>query len=571
MADDAAKRPHGRPTAPQLQLDDLQAQVGRVRATRDQIHTLLDAVLGVGSDLDLDAVLRRITESAVTLVDAEYGALGVLGEEGRIRQFIPVGMEEDTITAIGHYPEGRGILGLLIREPEPLRLADLGEHPDSVGFPKAHPPMTTFLGAPVRVRERVFGNLYLTDKRGGAEFDDDDEAVLRTLAAAAGVAIDNARLYDDARRRERWLAAGSDLTRALLSGAAGAEVLRSVTATVRELAGADLVTLALPVNGGDLVIEAADGIGAEQVHGLALSGTSLAAKVYHSGETIISAALSSDPRAEDGGASRVALGSGFLIPLGTREHVRGVLQVANRPGGPDFPDAAVAMIGSFADQAAVALEIADRRRDAEEVLVLNDRDRIARDLHDVTIQRLFANGLSLQAALARLTDRPEAASRVQGVVDDLDGTIKMVRSTVYALRERGRPGGAGLRAKLLAETDRACESLGCTPALRMTGLVDTAVPAGHADHLLAVLREALANAARHAHATAVEVTAEATDTHLRLRVADNGRGIAPAATRRSGLANLQQRAAQLGGTCTLTSNQPTGTILEWTAPLAADE
>ncbi|WP_328690300.1 histidine kinase [Streptomyces phaeochromogenes] len=225
------------------------------------------------------------------------------------------------------------------------------------------------------------------------------------------------------------------------------------------------------------------------------------------------------------------------------------------------------MIASFADQAAVALEIADRRHDAEEVLVLNDRDRIARDLHDVTIQRLFANGLSLQAALARLADRSEVASRVQGVVDDLDGTIKMVRPTVFALRERDRPGGAGLRAKLLAETDRAAASLGCTPALRMTGLLDTAVPAGHADHLLAVLGEALANTARHAHATAVEVT----DSELRLRVADNGRGIAQDVTRRSGLANLQQRAAQLAGTCTLTPNQPTGTILEWTAPLAADE
>ena len=236
MAESPAQGRKGGPAAPQLRLDELleglQAQVEQVRATRDRVHTLLDAVLSIGTDLDLDVVLRRITESAVTLVDAQYGALGVLGEEGKIRQFITVGMDESTIEEIGHYPEGKGILGLLIREPEPLRLPDLGRHHDSVGFPAGHPPMTTFLGAPVRVRDQVFGNLYLTDKRGGAEFDDDDEAVLRTLAAAAGVAIDNARLYENSRRREQWLAASSDLTRSLLSGTDPDQVLYKVASTV---------------------------------------------------------------------------------------------------------------------------------------------------------------------------------------------------------------------------------------------------------------------------------------------------------------------------------------------------
>lgn len=571
----AAGRKDG-PAAPQLRLDELleglQAQVAQVRATRDRVHTLLDAVLAIGSDLDLDVVLRRITESAVAVVDAEYGALGVVGEEGRIKQFITVGVDEDTIKAIGHYPEGEGILGLLIREPEPLRLADLGTHPESVGFPEGHPPMTTFLGAPVRVRDRVFGNLYLTDKRGGAQFDDEDEAVLRTLAAAAGVAIDNARLYEDTRRRERWLAASSELTRSLLSGTNPDQVLHQIATTVRSLSGADLVTVAVPIDGGDeLVIEAAEGEGAERVRGLVLPATTLAAKVYHSNERISSSALSQEPQEGGGSAALLELGAGFLLPLGGRGHARAVLQVANLPGGEDFSDATMTMIGGFADQAALALEIAEHRREAEHLLVLTDRDRIARDLHDLAIQRLFASGLTLNSVLGRISDRPEAAERVQRVVDDLDDTIKTVRTTIYALRERDRSEGrGGLRAKLLSETDQAAESLGFSPALRMTGLLDTGVPAGHADQLLAVLRETLSNAARHAHATAVEVTAETDGSRLRLRVSDNGRGIDPAVTRRSGLDNLHRRATDLGGSLTLTPNEPTGTLVEWTVPLPAE-
>ncbi len=578
MAESPAEERRGTPAAPQLRLDELleglQAQVAQVRATRDRVHTLLDAVLAIGSGLDLDVVLRRITESAVALVDAEYGALGVVGEGGRIKQFITVGVDEETIRRIGRYPEGRGILGLLIREPKPLRLADLGGHAESVGFPEGHPPMTTFLGAPVRVRDRVFGNLYLTDKRGGAQFDDEDEAVLRTLAAAAGVAIDNARLYEDTRRREQWLAASSDLTRSLLSGTDPDQVLHQVATTVRTLAGADVVTVAVPFDGGDeLVIEAADGRGAEQVRGLVLPATTLAAKVYHSNERIISSALSHEPQEGGGSAARLDLGAGFLLPLGGREHVRGVLQVANLPGGEEFSEATMTMISGFADQAALALEIAEHRREAEQLLVLTERDRIARDLHDLAIQRLFASGLTLNSVLGRLTDRPELAGRVQRVVDDLDDTIKTVRTTIYALRERDRADGrSGLRATLLSETDQAAETLGFSPALRMTGLLDTDVPAGHADQLPAVLREALSNAARHAHATAVEVTAETDGTRLRLRVADNGRGIDPAVTRRSGLDNLRRRATDLGGSLTITPNEPSGTVVEWTVPLpsAAD-
>jgi two-component system, NarL family, sensor histidine kinase DevS len=559
-------------TSPQLRLDELldglQQQVQHVRAARDRMRTLLDAVLAVGSDLDLEVVLHRIVESAVALVDARYGALGVLGEEGTIIQFITVGIDEETIARIGNYPRGEGILGHLIHHPEPLRLARLADHPESVGFPAGHPPMTSFLGAPIRVRDEVFGNLYLTDKQGGAEFDADDEAVLRTLAAAAGVAIDNARLYNDARRKQQWLAASDELTRSLLAGRDPAEVLESVAATVRELAAADLVTLAVPVSAsGELVVEVASGTRAQEVRGLVLPATTLAAKVFASGETVTSDAVSADPRVEGGSSSVVDLGPAFYVPLGTPDHVRGVLLVANVPGGPVFPDAVVDMVTGFGNQAALTLEVAEHRRDTERMLVLTDRDRIARDLHDLVIQRLFAGALTLQSTLGRVGDRPQVSERIQRVVDDLDDTIKVIRSTIYGLQESDRNRAGGLRAKLVAATDRAIETLGFAPALRMTGLLDTDVPSEYAEHLLAVLGEALSNAARHAHASAVDIGVEVGGGTLRLRVTDNGRGMDPAVIRRSGLANLRKRAEDLGGHFEASPNQPGGTALEWSVPL----
>ncbi|MGW2700076.1 sensor histidine kinase [Streptomyces sp. NPDC001340] len=550
-------------------LSELQEHVERVRGGRDRMHTLLDAVMAIGSDLDLEDLLRRIVQSAVDLVDATYGALGVLGEEGTIRQFITVGMDEAAIAKVGHYPEGRGILGLLIREPQPLRLDHLGEHPASVGFPPGHPPMRTFLGAPVQVRGKVFGNLYLTDKRGGLAFDADDEVVLQSLAAAAGVAIDNARLYDGSRHRERRLSASADMTRALLSGTPPEEILRSLADTVRQMTESDLVTLARPVrDGSDLIVEAAAGERADEVLGLALPATTLAAKVFTTGEPITSESLSDDPRAAGGSASAVRLGPAFFVPVGDSEGVRGVLLVANVPGRPSFSDAAFDMVLTFADQAALVLKIAEHRRESEQLTLLGDRDRIARDMHDQVIQRLFADGLTLQAVLGHVRDQPTAVERIQRVVDDLDDTIKIIRSTIFGLQHRGRQErSGGLRAELLGLTDEATRVLGFAPALRMTGLLDTDVPATHAGHLLAVLREALTNAARHAEATTVEVTAEAFDRTLRLTVADNGRGVDPAVTRRSGLANLRSRAEELGGTFDVARRDPSGTLLEWTVPL----
>ncbi|MDI2125441.1 sensor histidine kinase [Yinghuangia seranimata] len=568
-----ARKGAERPPIPRMRLDELldelQAHIGVVRATRDRVHTLLEAVLAVGSDLELETVLRRIVESAVSLVDARYGALGVIGDEERLARFLPVGMTSETIAKIGPFPAGRGILGLVIRDPHPIRLHEISEHADSFGFPANHPPMHTFLGVPIRIRDEVFGNLYLTEKRGGADFDEDDEAVLRTLAAAAGVAIDNARLYDQATRREQWLTAASELTRSLLSGADPSDVLRTFAGTVREMAGADLVTVAVSVPGtDDLVVDAADGDAADELRGLVLSsGTTLAGKVYTSGETAVSDNLSEDPRVQESAVNDAyrGLGAAFMLPLGTSDHVRGVLQVIAHVGRPAFPEATVAMVTGFASHAALALEIAERRREAELLTTFQDRDRIARDLHDVAIQRLFATGMSLQG-VTRMVDRPEAVDLIMRNVDDLDETIRLIRSTIFSLKARERGKAAGLRSRVLQLADHAAEQLGFTPTLRLEGLLDTAVPEEMGDHILAVIREALSNVARHAHATRVEVSLEATPTEVGITVTDNGVGMPTERERSSGLANLAARAAELHGDFDVVPRDGgKGTVLSWRA------
>jgi signal transduction histidine kinase len=361
---------------------------------------LLDAVMTVGSGLDLESVLRHIVDSAVGLVDARYGALGVLDETGtQLSQFITVGLGDEERRAIGELPKGHGILGLLIVDPRPIRLPDLHEHPDSFGFPPNHPPMKSFLGVPIHVRGQVFGNLYLTDKTTAEVFTDVDEELVVALASAAGVAIENARLHQ----------------------------------RVRDLA------------------------------------------------------------------------------------------------------------------------------------LLEDRERIARDLHDTVIQRLFATGLRLEGAL-RLVQRPEVAERISGAVEDLDLTVKHIRTAIFGLEvSRAVPGG--LRQRALGLAADAAGALGFEPRVLFEGPVDTA-PENIATEALAVLREALTNVARHARATRVDIHI-AVDGDLALRVADNGEGI-PAGGRIGGrgLRNMAARAERLGGSMNAGPGAEAGTVIQWRVPIS---
>ena len=522
----------GRPELlPHLKLDELlaelQARLQAVLATRDRMRGLLEAVVAIGSGLDLESTLRRIVETAVGLVDATYGALGVIGEDNRLAEFIPVGLNEDEIQRIHHWPEGRGLLGLLIEDPQPLRLANMAAHPASSGFPDGHPPMRSFLGVPVRVRDEVFGNLYLTNKRGGGEFTEDDEAVLLALGAAAGVAVENARLYEAARRQQRWIQASAEVTTRLLSGSAPAEVLADVTRQILELSGADLVALALPdEEGRRLTVTHAEGEGADATRGLVLpAGQSLSGQVLASGEAVTSADFAADERVAAAARDAMSqIGPAVLFPLGAPGNVRGVLTVGRLHGAAPFPHALADVVASFAAQAGVALELDTSRAEAERLSLYEDRDRIARDLHDLVIQRLYATGMSLEGTMPMIT-RPEVASRITNAVDAMDETIKEIRATIFALQARATADEPDVRGDIVDLVEEMTPLLGFAPSLRLGAGLGGQIRPEVAEQALAALREALSNAARHAGATRVDVTVDVdADGLLNVQVTDNGSG-----------------------------------------------
>ncbi|MCC5576414.1 GAF domain-containing protein [Microtetraspora sp. AC03309] len=550
---------------PRMRLDDLlaelQSRLEAVLATRDRVHSLLEAVVSVGSELDLETVLHRIVEAATALVNASYGALGVIGDESTLVQFVPVGLSEEEIARIEHWPHGLGLLGLLIKEPQSLRLRDIADHPESYGFPAGHPPMRSFLGVPIRVRDEIFGNLYLTEKRNG-EFDEEDEAIVTALATAAGVAIENARLYEETRRREAWLEVSSEVTTSLLSGADPHDVLVTLARRTREMTDADVATISFGATPEVLRVEIAEGLGAEELLGIELAAEdTVAGLVLRTAEPQVA-----DIRSCPGKAPVGKAGPSLSVPLGKGRNVRGVLGLGKRGGRLPFSSADLRMVQALAGQAAVALELAEARKDAERLGLLEDRDRIAKDLHDVVIQRLFAAAMTLMSVV-RLVEKPEVTGRVQHVVDELDATIRQIRSTIFALHTPREEAATTVRGQLMDLVESARGHLGFMPGVLLEGALDTVVTPKLADHLLAVLREALSNVVRHAHATEVNVTVDARDGALLLEVGDNGVGV-PEEGRRSGLRNLAERAEILGGTFEVVRREPRGTCLRWRVPLS---
>jgi GAF domain-containing protein len=323
-------------------------------AIHERYERLLEAGLALAGELSLPVALQRIVELAADLAGARYGALGVLGRDGRISEFVTTGVTASERAAIGHIPVGRGILGVLIDDARPLRLHDLAEDPRSVGFPPNHPPMRSFLGVPVTARGRVYGNLYLTEKRGGEDFDADDERALVLLAAQAGVAIENAHLYEEAQDRAQRLEAIRAITTAILAGTDSGELLALVTHHARALAGADLATLALPAEAGRLRIEAADGLLADELRGSSfpVEGT-VTGEVLRTGKAVALQDASADER----GAQpivRPGVGPALFVPLAVRGSILGSLTVANASGGEPLRDADVQLVETFAEQAAVA-------------------------------------------------------------------------------------------------------------------------------------------------------------------------------------------------------------------------
>jgi signal transduction histidine kinase len=510
-------------------------------------QALLDAVMAISSDLDLHSVLTRIVESATALTGARYGALGVVGGDDELVEFVTTGLTDTERTRIGDLPHGRGILGLLISDPHPIRLLDLASHPASYGFPPNHPPMSSFLGVPVHIRGSVFGNLYLTEKRGGGEFTDSDERLAIALASAAGLVIENARAYGLSERRRQWLEAAAELTDSLQPPIEWDIALEQISRTARRVA----LARAAAVVGPDGVVRA---LAAEP-----LDVASVTATVESVLEKVDRTALS-DPVDVDLGDLTAT-----VVPLRSRLTRTSLLVTVFDPAGlrrRDVDDRA--LLTSFADHAALALDRAQAVSDREELAVTSDRERIARDLHDVVIQRLFAIGMQLQAASLRgATD--DVRERLEQAVLDLDGTIRDVRTTIFQLQTHG---SGSLRADLRTLVGDYVPVLGFSPTVRTSGPVDTAVTGPLRDQLLPVLREALSNVARHAHATRAEVQLMVSDGDLCLVVQDDGVGMHPDASH-SGLRNARRRADALGGVLELADAEPQGTVLRWRVPLAA--
>lgn len=510
-------------------------------------RALLDAVVAISSDLDLHSVLNRIVVSACRITGAQYGALGVIGNNGDLIDFVTSGLTDEEHAAIGELPRGHGILGLLIQQPQPLRLRDLQAHPASFGFPANHPPMQRFLGVPVRIRGTVFGNLYLTEKAGGAMFTEQDELLVDALARAAGFVIDNARSFAQSERRRQWLEASAQIVEALQPPVDLEDALRKIVVGARQVSGAVAVAV-LRRHEDAYSVAAAEGPAVAVLEELI---DAVGEQIERSESDVELVVV---PRGEDGTV--------VLVPLRAHLAAAGVLLVAFGAGRGTLEAAEAEMLGSFADQASLALDRAQAVTDREELMLVADRDRIARDLHDLVIQRLFATGLQLQGA-RRMAVADEVKHRLDTAVADLDVTIRDIRSTIFGLQHVRHD---SLRADVHAVAKEYVPVLGFTPLVRTSGPVDTAVPEVIGAQMLAVLREALSNVARHASAKAAVVEVEATDGEATLRVTDDGEGL-PANRRESGLRNVRRRAAELGGTVRFLDEEPHGTRLEWSVPL----
>lgn len=569
---------------PGLQLDELLTQlIARaqdVQAAHSRLRGLLRANNMIIGDLALPVVLRRIVQAACQLVHARYGALGVVAPDGGLEQFIHVGMDAELVGRIGHLPEGKGLLGALIENPQPIRLRTISDDPRSVGFPAEHPPMDSFLGVPIRVRDAVFGNLYLACRKGG-EFTEEDQELVSSLAGTAGVAIENARLFEQARRRQNWLQASTDITQQLLASE-GEEPLRVIAWRTQQMADADAVTVVLPVTGTDqLMVEVATGAGAEQMTALSypMAGT-LSMHVLETGVAALVADMTDEQVYTVHLSEVVPIGALMALPLAGSHGTRGVLLVARLYGRPRFTDADLEMATTFANHAAIALELSDARADQQRVVLLEDRDRIARDLHDHVIQRLFGAGLTVESVAASLRDSA-AGEQLAQVVGDIDDTIRQIRSSIFRLRGPIAVGTSQVRIRLLDLIGELSPLLGFEPQVTFTGSVDLLVTDEMLDDLEAVLREGLTNVARHAQASRAQVSVVVGGGELRTEIIDNGVGLSNS-SRRSGLANLRDRAVVHGGAFEIispvhhatrsadglaTEASTGGTLLRWKIPL----
>ncbi|MFJ2541771.1 GAF domain-containing protein [Microbacterium sp. NPDC087589] len=524
-----------------------------------RLRSLLRANQAVVEDIELEHVLRHIAEAAVALVEAQYGALGVIDRDGGLEQFIHVGMKEEVAQQIGHLPEGLGILGAVIESEHPIRLDDLGEDSRSVGFPAHHPPMRSFLGVPIRVRGEIYGNLYLTNPAAGS-FSEEDEELVLALASTAAIAIDNARRFEESRRLQRLSGALAEINAALLSPDAG-DVFGVLAERVAILVDADVVCIVVsdPLT-EDYRIETARGSGAESLEGAEVpADTSLISAAMTGGGVVVADGVTGilSEQQQDNGGSTVA------VPLIVTGAPVGALCVTRDESGRRFSPEDLSTLAEFAAQAGLVLALAQARGDRQRLDLIEERARIARDLHDNVIQRLFGTGLGLQALAARL---PAHAAAISAQVAEIDAAIADFRTAIFTLQTSDPE---SVRHRLIDVANDLAPLLQSPPRIAFAGPVDLLVTGSLADDIIAVVREALSNVARHAHAHSVEISVSATASLVTVLVEDDGVGVPEKLPRSSGTANLRMRAHAHGGACEIERRSAGGTRIRWRVPLGS--
>ncbi|GAA1436768.1 two-component system sensor histidine kinase [Microlunatus lacustris] len=545
-------------------LHELVGRAGELNVSRERLHHLMRANVEIVGEFSLALVLRHAVDSARELVDARYAALAVFDAEGNLEHFLHVGLDAETVAAIGGLPTFRGLLGGVLDDPRPIRLGDVAEDPRSTGYPRHHPEMTSFLGLPIHSGDEVFGTLYLTDREGG-EFTAEDVELVTAFAATAGTAIEKARLHEQAQVRQRWLLASAEISGMLLAPDSGSDPLQVIIEKICELADADLATLVLPAEEPErFEVVVATGRGSDQLRGMRSSEENTMVEQAMTTGRGSRVDVVEDQHGFEGHVSRVAQVSPLMtVPLSGRRGAQGAIIVGRLSGRRGFTAADLELAEAFGIHAAIARELASARADQQRLSLMKDRSRIARDLHDHVIQRLFAAGLTMQS-LTRIEGVPDLTDRLDCVIANIDATIRQIRTSIHQL-ESAESSPTDVTSVVLEIVDQLSPHLGFTPSVQFYGPLETVVAAAPTDAIAAVVREAVTNAAKHAEATALEVDLRLDGHQLTVDVSDDGVGLgANDEPRRSGLNNLERRADIWGGTLTLTANDPHGTRLVWT-------
>ncbi len=560
-----------------LELDELLIQlIGRAQdvvATRDHLKGLLHAIRLVTAELALPVVLRQIVRSARALVDASCATLEVVGGDSGLAQFVQDGQVPETASGTDAPPWRARVLDVLIETPRLLRLVDVRSHVPLLGPPE-HPSLDSFLAVPIRIKGEVCGGLCLTDKAAGGQFTSEDEELVTALAATAGAAIQNARLFEELSRRQRWQEATARITTALLSTPESADALRLVMTEGCRLVDADdaTITRSVPQREEDFEVVAAVGETAGRMAGTTMTTPGSVTALVRTHGPVAFRDVQADVRVPLDGSPHPGLGPVIAVPLASAERPSLVLMLARGRGREPFTNADLDLITHFGEHVARALDLARARADSERVRVFEDRDRIARDMHDHVIGRLFGAGMSAHG-LARWIVDPAGRRKLAGLVDELDAVVRDIRTSIYAL-DHDAEQVWGLPARVQQVVSEAVGYLGFAPRVRIDSGIDLPARSLIADHLLAVLREALANVARHAGATAAQVTVTGGAT-LDLLITDNGRGVpgqrgGRTASGGHGLVNMAERARDLGGSFSIRADPAGGSRLHWNAPMASD-